>query len=218
MHSPAADRLETGFDHLRFFGYLPTHTSLGETLIAARQLESTQTLLQDNASFLPGNTVCIAYQQVGGKGKTLQLSCVTCSALVGKQLDTQGMLDRQGGQQMGLTCWMLDVFHSKKSKHRRYLSTVLEMALNGYHGDSTPECSACRSKSSIRSVHCDISHCASSAATCTATTSGNSFVLLPSWLLLQAGLSQLICHAQHSCRVAVLMSGSSGQTTFTAMA
>lgn len=68
MHSPAADRLETGFDHLRFFGYLPTHTSLGETLIAARQLESTQTLLQDNASFLPGNTVCIAYQQVGGKG------------------------------------------------------------------------------------------------------------------------------------------------------
>ncbi|KAL3163002.1 hypothetical protein ABBQ32_009434 [Trebouxia sp. C0010 RCD-2024] len=69
MHSSAADRLETGFDHLRFFGYLPTQTSLGEPLIAARQLESTQTLLQDNTSVVPDNAVCIAYQQVGGKGR-----------------------------------------------------------------------------------------------------------------------------------------------------
>lgn len=133
MHSSAADRLETGFDHLRFFGYLPTQTSLGEPLIAARQLESTQTLLQDNTSVVPDNAVCIAYQQVGGKGKALQLSCVTCSAPVGKQLDIYGMLDRQGGEQVGLTCWVLDVFHSDKSKHCRYLSTVLEVALSWYH-------------------------------------------------------------------------------------
>lgn len=125
MQSSTADKLETGFDHQRFFSYLPTDTGLGELLITAKQLNSTQTLLQESASVVPNNTVCIAYQQVGGKGMSLALPCVSCSALVGKQLDGQGLLDRKRGQQMGLACRMLDVLHPQKSKHHRYLSTVL---------------------------------------------------------------------------------------------
>lgn len=69
MQSSTADKLETGFDHQRFFSYLPTDTGLGELLITAKQLNSTQTLLQESASVVPNNTVCIAYQQVGGKGR-----------------------------------------------------------------------------------------------------------------------------------------------------
>lgn len=79
MQASPADKLKTGFDHQQFYSYLPKHIDLGETLITASRLESTQTLLQENTAVVPDNTVCIAYQQVGGKGTTL-LSCLSCAS------------------------------------------------------------------------------------------------------------------------------------------
>lgn len=57
------------FDHTQYFSHLPQHVDLGSTLLAASQLQSTQTLMQDNTAVIPDNTVCIAYKQVGGKGR-----------------------------------------------------------------------------------------------------------------------------------------------------
>ena len=71
MQAPTAAKLETRFDHEQFYSHLPKHTQLGEVLLCASQLPSTQTLLQDNNTVIPDNTVCIAYQQVGGKGTAL---------------------------------------------------------------------------------------------------------------------------------------------------
>ena len=68
MQAPTARQLATGFDHQQFYSYLPTNVELGATLLTAQQLESTQTLLQQNSAAIPDNTVCTAYQQIGGKG------------------------------------------------------------------------------------------------------------------------------------------------------
>ena len=85
MQSSPTDKLETGFDHQHFYSCLPTHIDLGETLITASQLESTQTLLQENAAVVPDNTVCIAYQQVGGKGTVCCIhSCLFLFSLYSK--------------------------------------------------------------------------------------------------------------------------------------
>lgn len=84
MQLSTADKLQTGFDHQQFYSYLPTHIDLGETLITASQLESTQTLLQENTAVVPNNTVCIAYQQVGGKGAICCGLVCTCSAVKSK--------------------------------------------------------------------------------------------------------------------------------------
>ena len=62
------DASKLHFDHKLFYSFLPSHTELGSTLLAANQLASTQTLLQDNTASIPDNSVCIAYQQIGGKG------------------------------------------------------------------------------------------------------------------------------------------------------
>ena len=68
MHSSTAQAMETRFDHRWFYGYLSPDVSLGEVLLSANQLQSTQTLLQDNTAVIPDGTVCTAFQQVGGKG------------------------------------------------------------------------------------------------------------------------------------------------------
>lgn len=78
MQAATAAKLETQFDHERFFSCLPKHTQLGEVLLCARQLSSTQTLLQENNAVIPDNSVCTAYQQVGGKG-TAVLAVLFCS-------------------------------------------------------------------------------------------------------------------------------------------
>ncbi|KAL0041637.1 hypothetical protein WJX79_010263 [Trebouxia sp. C0005] len=69
VHSPAGNQCSVQFDHTQYFSHLPQHVELGSTLLAASQLQSTQTLLQDNTAVTPDNTVCIAYKQVGGKGR-----------------------------------------------------------------------------------------------------------------------------------------------------
>ena len=68
VHDPELDASKLHFDHNLFYSFLPSHIELGSTLLAANQLASTQTLLQDNNTSIPDNTVCIAYQQIGGKG------------------------------------------------------------------------------------------------------------------------------------------------------
>jgi hypothetical protein len=50
---------------------------LGQTLLSAAQLPSTQTLLQTNAQHFPDGTVCVADVQSGGKGGR-QAACL-CS-------------------------------------------------------------------------------------------------------------------------------------------
>ncbi|KAL0042345.1 hypothetical protein WJX77_009698 [Trebouxia sp. C0004] len=69
VHSGAGDQCSVQFDHTHYYSHLPQQVELGSTLLAASQLQSTQTLLQDNTAILPDNTVCIAYKQVGGKGR-----------------------------------------------------------------------------------------------------------------------------------------------------
>ena len=64
----AVSAVKTKFDHQQFYRHLSRHTQLGEVTLTADQLESTQALLQDNTAVMPDNTVCIAYQQIGGKG------------------------------------------------------------------------------------------------------------------------------------------------------
>ena len=71
VHSAAGNQGSVQFDHTQYFSHLPQQTELGSTLLAASQLQSTQTLLQDNTAVIPDNTVCIAYKQVGGKGITI---------------------------------------------------------------------------------------------------------------------------------------------------
>ena len=68
--SAADNQCSVQFDHTQYFSHLPQHVELGSTLLAASQLQSTQTLMQDNTAVIPDNTVCIAYKQVGGKGIT----------------------------------------------------------------------------------------------------------------------------------------------------
>ena len=55
------------FDAKAFFGALHTR-ALGAVLLAAGDLPSTQTLLQDNAPLIPDGTVAVADRQVSGKG------------------------------------------------------------------------------------------------------------------------------------------------------
>ena len=64
------DERSVQFDHNQFYNSLHPQTELGSTLLAASQLQSTQTLLQGNTAIIPNNTVCIAFKQVGGKGVT----------------------------------------------------------------------------------------------------------------------------------------------------
>ncbi len=68
VHSAAGNHCSVQFDHIQYFSHLPQQVKLGSTLLAASQLQSTQTLLQDNTAVIPDNTVCIAYKQAGGKG------------------------------------------------------------------------------------------------------------------------------------------------------
>lgn len=69
MRAAAVDQHNMHFDHHQFYGYLPQQSELGSTLLTANQLQSTQTLLQQNTAIIPDNTVCIAYQQIDGKGR-----------------------------------------------------------------------------------------------------------------------------------------------------
>ena len=68
MHDPKADLSSAHFDPQLFYRCLPEHVELGSTLLTARQLQSTQSFLQNNMAVVPNNSVCIAYQQNGGKG------------------------------------------------------------------------------------------------------------------------------------------------------
>lgn len=64
------------FDAADFMQQLGT-AQLGQTLLSAAQLPSTQTLLQTNAQHFPDGTVCVADVQSGGKGGC-QAACL-CS-------------------------------------------------------------------------------------------------------------------------------------------
>ena len=68
MHDSEADLSSALFDPQLFYRCLPERVELGSTLLAAGQLQSTQSFLQDNTALVPDNSVCIAYQQIGGKG------------------------------------------------------------------------------------------------------------------------------------------------------
>lgn len=69
--APAGARAP-GFDAGAYFGALRTR-ALGGVLLAARELPSTQTLLQDNAALMPDGAVAVAERQVAGKGARLLL-------------------------------------------------------------------------------------------------------------------------------------------------
>ena len=69
-----------GFDAGAYFGALRTR-ALGGVLLAARELPSTQTLLQDNAVLIVDGAVAVADRQVAGKGArllpwTMERSCI----------------------------------------------------------------------------------------------------------------------------------------------
>ena len=118
MRAAAVDQHNMHFDHHQFYGYLPQQSELGSTLLTANQLQSTQTLLQQNTAIIPDNTVCIAYQQIGGKGDNeLFRSLAQQNTPTGKADNV--MCSRQRGQHMGITCWMPDVFFVQESKHHR---------------------------------------------------------------------------------------------------
>lgn len=74
MCDATEDESSVQFDHNKFYNSLHQQTELGSTLLAASQLQSTQTLLQGNTAIIPDNTVCIAYKQASGKGITACLS------------------------------------------------------------------------------------------------------------------------------------------------
>ena len=65
------------FDAAAFMRHLGT-AQLGQTLLSAVQLPSTQTLLQDVARQIPDGTVCVADVQSGGKGEFTLLSHHDC--------------------------------------------------------------------------------------------------------------------------------------------
>ena len=66
------------FDAADFMQQLAT-AQLGQTLLSAAQLPSTQTLLQSNAQRFPDGTVCVADVQSGGKGGC-QAACLCSDA------------------------------------------------------------------------------------------------------------------------------------------
>ncbi|KAK9835207.1 hypothetical protein WJX81_005751 [Elliptochloris bilobata] len=64
----AAGKAGPGLDADAYFGALQTR-ALGGVLLAAAELPSTQTLLQDNAALVPDGAVAVANRQVAGKGR-----------------------------------------------------------------------------------------------------------------------------------------------------
>lgn len=65
--APRAGEPGPGLDAGAYFGALRTR-ALGAVLLAAGELPSTQTLLQDNAALVPDGMVAVADRQVSGKG------------------------------------------------------------------------------------------------------------------------------------------------------
>ncbi len=79
--APRAGEPGPGLDAGAYFGALRTR-ALGAVLLAAGELPSTQTLLQDNAALVPDGMVAVADRQVSGKGaqsRWTQRGC-SCSA------------------------------------------------------------------------------------------------------------------------------------------
>ena len=62
-----SQRLGLSFDASAYFGALRTQI-LGQVLLAAEVVPSTQSIVQDNIAALPNGTLCTATRQVAGKG------------------------------------------------------------------------------------------------------------------------------------------------------
>ena len=62
-----SQRLGLSFDASIYFGALRTQF-LGQVLLAAEEVPSTQTIVQENTAVLPNGTLCTATRQVAGKG------------------------------------------------------------------------------------------------------------------------------------------------------
>jgi hypothetical protein len=76
--APRAGEPGPGLDAGAYFGALRTR-ALGAVLLAAGELPSTQTLLQDNAALVPDGTVAVADRQVSGKGAQSRWTQRGCS-------------------------------------------------------------------------------------------------------------------------------------------
>lgn len=159
VHSPAGNQCSVQFDHTQYFSHLPQHVELGSTLLAASQLQSTQTLLQDNTAVTPDNTVCIAYKQVGGKG----ITTFALSQNYRKHCDAAECLCcRQRREQMGLSRRLFDVLSVQESERHRYykcnLATPSKLCTIAFL--------SCRCKHTFCSVHCHTCNCAGGSAAC----------------------------------------------------
>lgn len=67
--STTSDAITSAFDYKGYHSALATKT-LGRYLLTSVELQSTQSLLQDNRSVLPSGTLCVADRQAGGKGRS----------------------------------------------------------------------------------------------------------------------------------------------------
>ena len=67
LRCDVSQRLGLSFDAEAYFAALRTRTA-GQILLAAEEVGSTQTIIQDNTAAIPDGTLCTATRQVSGKG------------------------------------------------------------------------------------------------------------------------------------------------------
>ena len=79
MRCDISQRLGLSFDAATYFGALRTRAA-GRILLAAEEVASTQTIIQENTAAVPDGTLCTAARQVSGRGVSSDGSrCSGCS-------------------------------------------------------------------------------------------------------------------------------------------